>query len=764
MPCTIALLDGRIHYGLTPQEIERLALPGLPKEKRPTEKIHKASVRDLGWILSTGKSGATTVAATSFLAAKIGVRVFATGGIGGVHRDGHITMDVSADLVEMSRSPVVVVCAGAKSILDIARTLEYLETLGVAVIGYGTDEFPAFFTRKSGSAVPLRLDTPLEIAKLAKNSIELNVGRGVLVAVPISPKDEADAAVVEEATMKALKEAEEQKVSGREITPFLLSRVSQLTAGASLKSNIALLEQNARVAAEIAREMGSLENALASSASGKCPFSGKVGPKDACPGHTKHIATTSKCPYTGKFSSQNVNSSSSSIASKCPFASKDRGMVTGEVRQWTYVKEGNNEPKVSYKREIIGPSSASSSSSLGRRQCPKTGAECCKCKSSSSSSSSSMTSLSSSFSHSPSMTSPSSSFSPSSSSLKPVIRAAKGSVFVFGAAAVDVLAKPGNQGSSQESQLVGLSIPGEITISAGGVGRNMAETLAKFGLVPTLVTVLGTGKGISQPSNQPDSFGTYLINDCKKKGIVLAATLAQNEPTAVYSALSYSDGKFRGGVAHMGIFEHLTPNIVARYENAMRQAQLIVVDANIPAATISHILAFARKNGIPTFAEPTSAAKAVALARIPNVQDITFMKPNLTELTAFVQATSTSSPDSTSPTDVDAMLKYLLETRGLNHVILTQGPNGVKLATRNGLSSNIVELPIEESTNVIDFNGAGDSLAAGFIFGRLSGLDNETALRLGIRAARITSESSLSVSPLLGPSLLYEFADRPSAL
>lgn len=727
VPCTIALLDGRIHFGLTAPEIERLALPGLPKDKRPTEKIHKASVRDLGWILSTGKSGATTVAATSFLAAKIGVRVFATGGIGGVHRDGHITMDVSADLVEMSRSPVVVVCAGAKSILDIARTLEYLETLGVAVIGYGTDEFPAFFTRKSGTAVPLRLDTPLDIAKLAKNSIELNIGRGVLVAVPISAKDEADAAVIEEATLQALREAEAQKVSGREITPFLLSRVSQLTTGASLKSNIALLEQNARVAAQIAKEMNTLENAQSSS---RCPYSGAVGDKRSCPHSTAKpesssscCATSSKCPYSGA-------SSSDSSTSKCPHSSKNLSTSTTEVRTWFYVKKGQGDPTVSFKRTIIGTA-----------PCPRTGAPICRCKSSSSSSSHTVTS-------------------------KPVVRAAKGSVFVIGGAAVDILAKPGSHGASEESKLVGLSIPGEIHLSAGGVGRNIAETLSKFGLVPTLVTVLGTGVGIGQPTDQPDSFGTFLINDCKKKRIVLAAALAPNEPTAVYSALSYSDGKFRGGVAHMGVFQHLTPQVVAKYENRMRHAQMIVVDANIPASTISYVVAFATKHGIPTFAEPTSATKAVAMALIKNVHDITYLKPNITELAAFVYATASSDLALEAPVNANTMLKYLSTDQGLRNIILTQGAGDVKLATRSSTAStvSIIDLPVEKSDKVVDFNGAGDSLAAGFIYGRLSGLDNETALRLGIRAARITSESHLSVSPLLGPSLLYEFASQPSAL
>lgn len=756
VPCTIALLDGRIHFGLTAPEIERLASPGKPKEQlgANAEKIHKASVRDLGWILSTKASGATTVAATSFLAAKVGIRVFATGGIGGVHRDGHITMDVSADLVEMARSPIVVVCAGAKSILDIGRTLEYLETLGVAVIGYGTDEFPAFFTRKSGCAVPLRLDTPLAIAKLAKNSIELNVGRGVLVAAPISPKDEADAAVVEEATIKALAEAEAQKISGREITPFLLSRVSKLTGGHSLKANIALLEQNARIATQIAKEINFLEkseNPLSQpNVASKCPASSKVGSPSNCPFASKR-QSPQQCPM--KRANANSSCNPAESASSCPFgfgssSSRPTSSVS-EIRQWSYVKEGNAEPKVSFKREIVRPLT-----------CTRTGQSVCKCPMKSGDSSTTFGASR------PTQT-------------QTVVRPAKDAVFVFGAAAVDVLAKPGAQGSNQESQLAGLSIPGEVTISAGGVGRNMAENLARFGLSVTLVTAIGTGP-IAPNSNQqgrsnqyrPDYFGNFLIEDCKRKGIVFAPSLVPGESTAVYSALSYTDGKFRGGVAHMNIFSSLTPQVVARFENQMKNAKLIVVDANIPAATISYILSFAKRYGIQTFAEPTSAAKAVGMASIQNLEDISYLKPNFSELQAFAQ---TASPSQT--TDVDTMLQNLIEKRGIGNIILTQGANSVKLASNrfgaSGASSShssgtsqvkIVEFPVEESKKIVDVNGAGDSLAAGFIFGILSGLGQESALKLGMRAARLTAESPLSVSPLLGPSMLYEFAPRPASL
>jgi pseudouridine-5'-phosphate glycosidase len=688
VPCTIALLEGKIHFGLTSAEIERLALAGKKGGDKPVEKIHKASVRDLGWILSTQSSGATTVAATSFLASKIGVRVFATGGIGGVHRDGHITMDVSADLVEMSRSPVVVVCAGAKSILDIGRTLEYLETFGVAVVGYRTDEFPAFFTRKSGCQVPMRLDTAESIAKLMKNSLELNVGRGVLVAVPISEKNEADAIVVERAIEKALKEAEDQKINGREITPFLLSRVSQLTGGASLKANIALLQQNASVAAQIALALSKLTNNEPSSSSNCCP--------------------SSSCSTT----------SSPESASTCNTSNG----AYHETVQWTYSREGNAAPKLSIQRDVVRPI-----------VCQSTGQVGCLCASSS-----------------------------QKLGVAPpnVVKPSKGPVFVIGGIAVDVLGTPTDSQANQEASVAGLSIPGKIALSAGGVGRNIAETLTKFGLATTLVSAVGSGSSQSgaTSSSQPDFFGTYLMNDCRKKKIGLAATVISNESTAVYSALSYSNGKFRGGVAHMGVLDHVSPELVSRLKHRLAEAKLIVLDANIPVATIEYVLALAASSGIPTLFEPTSAAKVIKLAKLKELP-ITFIKPNVSELKALAHAINNNF----NTDDIDECILTLLKA-GIKHVILTMGANGVKFASLSPSgSADIKELPIEQG-KVVDVNGAGDSLAAGFAFGKLSGLADLQALRLGIRAARLTTESPLSVSPLITPQLIYEFADQRSPL
>lgn len=243
VPATIAVLDGRIRVGLSDPELEALA-------RDPAAR--KLSRRDLAAALSQGWNGGTTVAATMLCAAWAGVRVFATGGIGGVHRGGHVTMDVSADLTELARTPVAVVCAGCKAILDIPRTLEVLETFGVPVVGFGSDEVPAFYTRRSGCPAPLRLDTAAQVGALLDAQWSLGLRTGVLVTNPIPEAFAMDPAEIDGAIVGALAEAEAQGVVGTAITPFLLARVAALTAERSLRSNIALVEDNARVAAAIA--------------------------------------------------------------------------------------------------------------------------------------------------------------------------------------------------------------------------------------------------------------------------------------------------------------------------------------------------------------------------------------------------------------------------------------------------------------------------------------------------------------------------------
>ena len=247
VPATIAVIGGRLKAGLSPEEIEYLGKAG--------RKVAKASRRDLAAIVARKADGATTVTTTMIIAHMAGIKVFATGGIGGVHRGAETTMDISADLEELGSTPVMVVCAGAKSILDLGLTLEYLETKGVPVIGYGTEELPAFYTRRSGFGVDYRVDTPQELAAMFKAQLELGMKGGMLVTNPIPEKYSMDKAVIDAAIEQALKECAEQGIKGKETTPFLLAKVVELTGGDSLESNIQLVLNNAAVAAKTAAEL-----------------------------------------------------------------------------------------------------------------------------------------------------------------------------------------------------------------------------------------------------------------------------------------------------------------------------------------------------------------------------------------------------------------------------------------------------------------------------------------------------------------------------
>jgi pseudouridine-5'-phosphate glycosidase len=246
----VALIGGRIRVGLDAAALEQLAT---------ARDAVKASRRDLAVLLSRKALGGTTVAATMIAAHWAGISIFATGGIGGVHRGAETTFDISADLTELAETPVAVISAGAKSILDIGRTLEMLETLSVPVIAYKSDSFPAFYSRESGFAAPMRLDTPLEIANFLQARWDLSAKGGVSIANPIPPADEIPAEKIEAQIKSALDEAAKQGIAGKETTPFLLQRVNAATDGASLKANIALVKNNARLAAEIAVAFCSLQ-------------------------------------------------------------------------------------------------------------------------------------------------------------------------------------------------------------------------------------------------------------------------------------------------------------------------------------------------------------------------------------------------------------------------------------------------------------------------------------------------------------------------
>ena len=244
VPATIAIIGGRLKAGLTADEIEYFGKKG--------QAIHKASRRDLAVLCARGEDGATTVTTTMIIAHMAGIKIFATGGIGGVHRGAETTMDISADLEELGQTPVMVVCAGAKSILDLGLTLEYLETKGVPVIGFGTKELPAFYTRQSGFRVDYRIDTAQVLAKAFKVQNELGFKGGMLVANPIPEEYAMPLDTINAAIDQAIAECNEKGIKGKETTPFLLARVAELTGGNSLASNIQLVYNNAKVAAQTA--------------------------------------------------------------------------------------------------------------------------------------------------------------------------------------------------------------------------------------------------------------------------------------------------------------------------------------------------------------------------------------------------------------------------------------------------------------------------------------------------------------------------------
>ncbi|XP_076900088.1 pseudouridine-5'-phosphate glycosidase-like [Bidens hawaiensis] len=257
VPATIGILEGIPCIGLNNEELERLAKLGTT--------ARKISRRDIAHVVATRSSGGTTVSATMIFASMVGISIFVTGGIGGVHKHGESTMDISSDLTELGRTPITIVSAGVKSILDIPRTLEYLETQGVSVVSYQTDDFPAFFSEKSGCKAPCQLDSPEECARLIEVNRKLDLKSGILIAIPIPKEHSVSGNIIESAIQTALREASDKGITGSAETPYLLSRVNELTGGASLESNIALVKNNAALGAQIAVALSQIQDHSSSS-------------------------------------------------------------------------------------------------------------------------------------------------------------------------------------------------------------------------------------------------------------------------------------------------------------------------------------------------------------------------------------------------------------------------------------------------------------------------------------------------------------------
>ncbi|KZV77757.1 hypothetical protein PENSPDRAFT_645360, partial [Peniophora sp. CONT] len=500
IPATIGIMDGRIHIGLSDKELDRFGDPDFGAAK--------VSRRDIAAAMALGKNGSTTCSATTVVSALAGIKFFATGGLGGVHRGGENSLDVSADLPELARCPVGLVSAGVKSILDIGRTLEYLETLGVPVISWGTDEFPAFYSRKSGFKSPWSMSDPAQAAKLLFNQWSLGMENGTLFAVPIPEQYEASGEELQKLVLQAVAKSEENGMSkrGKEVTPWLLNEVRKLSGGKSLENNVALIENTSLLAGQMAVEYAKL---------------------------VRESASMSQQPV-------------STLAFREP-------VQNVEV--------------------------------------------------------------------------------PSSAPTEAVETLPAPSIVVFGSAAVDITA----QASSAYSRADGnqSTTPGTVSMSLGGVARNIAEA-AHRSLPKASAHTSGLASCVGD-----DSFGRLLVEETRNMGMrtdgIVTTTSGR---TAVCNMVIDESGSLVGGVADMDIIKNLSDSDLSKMLEAIDSTQnpVVAMDANLSSKTLGAIVAYCNKFDLRTFYEPTSVIKstaiqpAVAAWTDASRSPVTYASPNLLEL------------------------------------------------------------------------------------------------------------------------------------
>lgn len=599
-PATIAILGGRVHVGLAPEELEALARAG------PTAR--KTSRRDFAAVLAGGGMGATTVSGTMIAAHLARIAVFATGGVGGVHRGGEASLDVSADLTELGRTPVCVVCSGVKSILDIGRTLERLETEGVPVLVFRADEMPAFYSPASGHAAPARVDTTGAIARQLLTSARLGLRNGTLVAVPC-PEPARD---VEAAIARALEEARAKGVAGGDVTPFLLARVAELSGGASLDANVALVTHNAGVAARIACDLVRIEREDGGVA-GLRRMS--VAARRASAGVGVSVAVGAGVGGGGGASA--VAAAAGAIASAASAGASTAAIATASVGS-VGARLGGGARSVAARTSAATPRSpATRTSSTKRAFSTLVAATHCHANG---------------------------------------VRAS-GPIVVVGGAVLDTLCRP-----SPETPLVrGSSNPGTVRQSAGGVGRNIAEAVARLwgsggggtGADPrdvVLVTALGD-----------DPAGAALAASCSDAGVrIVRAGGSASAPlhTASYCAMLDGEGELIAAVADTAAFGALTPAALglsgaggsaAEPVALLGAARLVVVDANLGASTLRAVAAAlcpppsalhpTPRAPTPLVFEPISVAKCVrAVDAGTLLPAAALVKPSALEVVALAAA------------------------------------------------------------------------------------------------------------------------------
>lgn len=737
VPATIAILDGRCIVGLDDRELERLARLG-------RERVAKVSRRDLAAVVSSGGHGATTVSATMVLAHAAGIQVFVTGGIGGVHRGGQDSLDISADLVELARTPMVraslgppgrtlapplsaqgdamlthasrgcadappipcqtwtpfcvcrtiqaVVCAGVKSILDIPRTLEVLETAGVTVATVSPDphaQFPAFFTAASGHASPLIWRSETEAAAAIHAALGLQLGSGQLIAVPVPDEHAAEGAQIEAAIQRALSEAEARGVRGADTTPFLLHRVNELTGGSSLAANIALIKNNARVGARIAAE---LARRLREPAVEFRPIAAEASTR----------AVLCSLPRGASGGGAGLGLSGGQRGSSGP------GAVHGGVH------------------------------ALAKRR-----------------------------------------------------------PLVVGGTAADLTARPVPGGGEL---ILKTSNFGALEVSPGGVARNIGEALARLGCRPLLLSLVGAdalgdlvlkssedaGLDVSAVSRaQPpgrlgeqSGFGneagaaTAQQHNCP--GALAQAGAARGESdtgagayrTATYTALHQADGDLLAAVADMAICAAMDGVWVrAAVVPRLAGAPIVVADANLPTSGLSALAEACSAARVPLFLEPVSVPKAAAAARSGALAHCAFASPNEDELLAIAHALDPGAgvPALLAPAGTAeraAQLEHAARgvlARGTHTLLITCGAAGVLVASRDGAppggAVRFLRYPAH-AARVQSTRGAGDSLVGGFVAAWLRGAPEAACVHAALAAAAASLESDAAISPALSPALL----------
>lgn len=645
VPATIGIVHGKLIVGLSDKEMEYLA---------QTDDCIKASRRDLSYVLSKKTNGGTTVSATMFAAEIAKIPIFVTGGIGGVHREAEKTFDISADLTELGKTPVTVICAGVKSILDIPLTLEYLETQGVPVISYSkSTDFPSFFSSKSGYKAPYNLENPSEVASLIYNQKNvLDLKSGVVVAVPIPSAFSADNDEIEAVIQQSLEQAKEQGIQGKEITPFVLESVSQISKGESLEANIKLIENNASVGADIALEYCKLLN----------------------------------------------------NAQQLSHTHQDHPMLQSS---------SNIDELLSDQRNVTEKTSSEYS--------PRNGTF--------------------------------------SGTKRPV---------VIGSAVLDLKTTI----EEERSNVAEATNCGSVNISVGGVGRNIAEFLARCDMDPLFITKLGR-----------DMQGEIVQNEMKNLNMDTSGVYwSRVYKTATYNVVtSEATGELLLAVGDMKINDSLSTSLITSWEKEIRNASIVVLDANLPKENLHTAIEICQRYKVPVWYEPTCFTKSPRPFMGGITPNIDFASPNFVELNAMHHAlkggqiSDLEMEENLSTSDI---LKKSIELSKdfrsyIPNLLVTLGKDGLLLVSSRrarfgeGENQSVAYLhypavpghlaPVE----VKNVSGAGDSLAGGILYGYLNGYDKDTCIKAGLLGAYKSLKATSAISDEIEPSLLtYEAVQK----